>query len=488
MACCTLWFAACAGHHEEEHHHHHEGVRYTSYTDDYEVFVEAQPFALGEESKVLVHLTSLTDFKPVDSAKVTLSLIVGKNGIRQTVENREGVYTFVLAPEHAGKAVMKVDVERSGDTATATFDNVEIFASHEAMHAEGHYDDGEVPNSVNFPKEKSWKIDFSTVEVIPEKFGEVIKTAAQVLPSQGDEREVSAKASGMVVFAKADMAEGRKVSAGERLFTIESDGMADNNMEVRYSEAATNYNLAKAEYERKRKLAVDKIVSQSELDRAKADLENFETVYKSLKRNFSSNGQTVTAPMSGYLTSIRVNNGGYVEAGQPIAVVSQNRDMFVRAELQPRHFSKLDKISAVSFTTREGETFLLGDLNGGLVSFAKAVDNGNPLVPVTFRFNNKAGLLSGSFVTLYIRISSEDEVLTVPNEGIVEEMGSYFVFVQINPELFEKREVELGGTDGFRTVVKRGLGAGERVVGKGAIMVKLAQQSGALDPHAGHVH
>lgn len=489
VLCCAACCAACGSHHaEEEHHHHHEGVQYAVYTDDYEVFVKAQPFAVGEESKILVHLTSLADFKPVDSAKVTLSLIVGKNGIRQTVENCDGIYTFILNPEHAGKATMKVDVERAGDTETAVFGDVEVFASHEAMHSDEHRHAEEVPNSVNFPKERSWKIDFSTVEVVPEKFGEVIKTAAQVLPSQGDEREVSAKVSGIVVFANAGMAEGKKVSAGERLFTIESSGMADNNMDVKFSEAASNYNLAKAEYERKQKLAVDKIVSQSELNRARADLENAEAVYENLKRNFSRSGQTVTSPMSGYLTHINVNNGGYVEAGQPVAVVSQNREMFVRAELQPRYFSKLDKISAVSFTTGDGERFLLSDLDGGLVSYARSVDNGNPLVPVTFRFSNRTGLLSGSFVTLYIRISSDEEVVAVPNEGIVEEMGNYFVFVQINPELFEKRAVELGGTDGLKTVVKQGLKTGERVVGKGAVIVKLAQQSGALDPHAGHVH
>lgn len=67
-------------------------------------------------------------------------------------------------------------------------------------------------------------------------------------------------------------------------------------------------------------------------------------------------------------------------------------------------------------------------------------------------------------------------------------MGNYFVYVQLTPEFFEKREVKIGDTDGVRTAILSGLNESERVVSKGAILVKLAQSTGALDAHAGHVH
>ena len=76
----------------------------------------------------------------------------------------------------------------------------------------------------------------------------------------------------------------------------------------------------------------------------------------------------------------------------------------------------------------------------------------------------------------------------MPNEAIVEEMGSYFLFVKVHEGEYEKRLVTLGSTDGLRTEVTSGLQAGEVVVAKGASMVRLAQNSAALDPHAGHVH
>jgi len=98
------------------------------------------------------------------------------------------------------------------------------------------------------------------------------------------------------------------------------------------------------------------------------------------------------------------------------------------------------------------------------------------------------GLLSGSFVEMFIKTQTNTQVVTVPNEAIVEEMGVFFVYVQITPEFFEKRPIRKGATDSVRTEISEGIAAGERIVSKGAIFVKLAQASGVLDAHSGHVH
>ena len=48
--------------------------------------------------------------------------------------------------------------------------------------------------------------------------------------------------------------------------------------------------------------------------------------------------------------------------------------------------------------------------------------------------------------------------------------------------------MQLGTTDGKLVKVLAGVHAGERVVTKGGIVLKLSQGAAALDPHAGHVH
>ena len=70
----------------------------------------------------------------------------------------------------------------------------------------------------------------------------------------------------------------------------------------------------------------------------------------------------------------------------------------------------------------------------------------------------------------------------------MEEQGNYFVYVQVTPELFEKREVKIGTTDGVSTEIQKGITSIERIVTKGAILIKLTQSTGTLDAHSGHVH
>jgi hypothetical protein len=83
---------------------------------------------------------------------------------------------------------------------------------------------------------------------------------------------------------------------------------------------------------------------------------------------------------------------------------------------------------------------------------------------------------------------TNSKAITIPNGALLEEQGISYVFVQVTPEMFEKREVKIGGTDGLHTEVISGLNADERIVTQGAMQVKLAKSTGALDPHAGHVH
>ena len=480
--------------HDHEHDHHHDAEQYTAYGADFELFAEAEPFVVGQESEMAAHLTRLSNFKPLDSAQVKISLIVDGESLTQTVDHPEqpGIYKCTFKPTKAGCGQLKVEVVQPGGVSVVCHPHVHVVANHEALHAHGHDHHAHAhtsSNAITYTKEQSWKIDFATEVLRLQPFGAVIKAAGQVLPSQGDEREVAATASGVVVFSNPNLVEGAAVKAGQQLFVIESNGMADNNMSVRFQEAAANYTAAKAEYERKLQLAEDKIVSQSELQRAKASYETAKAAYDNLKGNFSQRGAVVRAPISGYVRSIHVTNGGYTTAGSPIVTVSQNRDLFVRAEVQPRYYSQLSGISGVNIVIPgDNHVYSLSELNGSLVSYAKSTDLDCPMVPVTFRLRNQGNLLSGSFVTLYITTSSDRQTLAIPNQGIVEEMGNYFVFVQLTPESFEKRLVTLGATNGRSTEILSGVEAGERVVTRGASMVRLAQNGAALDPHAGHVH
>jgi multidrug efflux pump subunit AcrA (membrane-fusion protein) len=184
-----------------------------------------------------------------------------------------------------------------------------------------------------------------------------------------------------------------------------------------------------------------------------------------------------------------VKNGQYVDAGQAIVSVSQNRTLVLQADVQQKYAPLLGLVKSANFRTlHDNRVYTLDELNGKLVSYGRNTGTDNFMVPVNIQVNNTVSFFPGSFVEVYLKTVSNSEVLTVPNSAIIEEQGSYFVYVQVHPELFEKRLVKPGSSDGIRTEIIGGLSKSERIVSKGAILVKLAQTSGALDPHAGHVH
>jgi hypothetical protein len=209
------------------------------------------------------------------------------------------------------------------------------------------------------------------------------------------------------------------------------------------------------------------------LQQAKTRYENAKTLYQNLKRNFSSGWQSVGAPISGYLRQLSVRNGDFVHAGQTMVVVSQNRDLFVKAEVQPKYYAMLSEITSATFRNpATGASYSLEELGGQLVSYGKSVDLQHPLIPVLFQINNTKDWIPGAFVELYIRTQGSQPVITVPRKAILEEMGNHFVYVQLTPEYYEKRQVNIGRTDGARTEILSGLNGSERVVVNGATNVR----------------
>mgnify|MGYP001039029276 CR=1 FL=1 len=474
----------------EEAHPHDEKLQLTAYSQDFEVFAEATPFVVGQTSDILAHFSFLNNFKPLTKGEVVVSLIIESEGIRQTLTEptRPGIFKFSLQPVKAGTGKLVFDISSDQIKSQIVIPNIKVYSdAHEAQHA--------VPantasnSTAVFTKEQSWKVDFATEQVHKEAFGQIIRTTGQIQPSLGDELIITAKASGIVHLSGNDIVEGKSVSSGQSLFSIDGSGMADNNLSVRFMEAQSEYTRAKAEYERKSELAKDNIVSQSELLKSKTDFSNAEANYNNLKRNFSSGIQNMRSQKSGFISRVFVRNGQFVQAGQPVLEVSQNLNLFIKAEIQPKYADILGSITSVNFKVlNNNQTYSLKELDGKILSYGKSVDMSNPLIPVVFLVTNKVGFIPGGFLEMFIRTETNTQAITVPNEAIIEEMGNYFIYVQLTPESFDKRVVKTGGTDGIRTEITEGVIEGERIVSKGAILVKLAQASGAVDAHAGHVH
>ena len=138
-----IFFLTPACHHagdEHEHEHHHDAVQYTAYGADFELFAEAAPFCVGEASEVTVHLTWLSNFKPLDSTQVKISLIVAGKVFTETLDHPEqpGNYKCHFTPTQAGCGEMKVEVMLPNRVSEVCCHHVHVAGSHAELHEHTH--------------------------------------------------------------------------------------------------------------------------------------------------------------------------------------------------------------------------------------------------------------------------------------------------------------------------------------------------------------
>jgi RND family efflux transporter MFP subunit len=494
LAFIASTFLACHSSHEHDETHAEQKevkFQYTAYSANFELFAEADAFILGKEANVLSHFSILPDFKAVESGSITIVLTINGKEVRQKLDKptRKGIFSFNITPETAGKGTLKFEISNERGNFVVDVPEVSVFSEIEEAAQVASKIIVSQTNATFFTKEQSWKVDFATGFPLTEPFGQVIKATALVQSSQVNEVVISSKTNGIVLFNSGAVLEGRDVSAGQSLFSISGSTLSENNISVKYAEAKNNYERTRADYDRAKELAKDKIVSEKDLLSAKNQYENTKAVFDNLNKNFNASGQTITSPQAGFIKQVFVKNGAYVEAGQPVVVISQNKSLVLSTEVPSKFAPILANIQTANIRTiNENLSFSLEQLNGKILSYGKATNTDNFLIPVNLQVDNNGSFVSGSFVEVYLKTFTNSTTVTVPNEALLEEQGSFFVWVQVHPELFEKREVAIGGNDGLKTEIRKGINSTDRIVTRGAMLIKLAQATGTLDAHSGHVH
>lgn len=349
--------------------------------------------------------------------------------------------------------------------------------AHDHNH-EGHGDE------ITLAPAKAKAAGVQVEEMKPGTFQQVIRTSGEVLAAQGDEETVAATTSGIVSFPST-LVEGKAVARGANLAVISAKNLADGEPA---EQARIAYEAAKNEYDRASKLTASGIVSQKEFDVIKQNYEKARLSYEALSGHATKNGQRVTASIGGYVKSCLVKAGDYVNVGQPLLTITQNRRLFLRAEVSERYYKYLRSITSANFVTSyDDRVYSLKELNGRILSYGKSTDKTAYCLPVTFEFDNKGDVVPGSFVEIYLLSGEMQNVLSVPKTALTEEQGLYFVYLQVAPDAYKKQEVKLGADNGKAVQILSGVKAGDHVVTEGAIHVKLASASGAIPAHT-HEH
>jgi cobalt-zinc-cadmium efflux system membrane fusion protein len=466
-----------------------ESVSYTLYTDKSELFVEFKPLVAGQTSKFAAHLTKLGDvFTPYTEGSVTVSLVMDGKGIRNTATapGSPGIFRLALQPVRAGRGRLIFDIKTAAFTDQVVIDSIEVYPDEKTAIAAQPDDAGS--GDISYLKEQAWKVEFANAPVLRTTMYDVVKTTGQIISAPGDEVTIASRSNGTVRFTTNNAILGAPVRAGQSLFSITGGEIPFENVAAAKQAANAELSTAKAEFDRASALIRDKLITQGEFQAARLRYQNAQIAVGNLNRNYNAAGKTLTSPISGFIKNILVSEGQYVASGQPLATITKNQRLLLKADVSLKDADRISTITEANFTIIQNKlTYNTKNLNARLVSIAKTTGINSPFIPVHFEMDSRPGILPGSFAEIFLKTVPMYNVLTIPVTALIEEQGVYYVYVQTGGESFQKREIKMGANDGEKVQVISGVSEGERVVTKGAYQIKLSQASGTLPAH-GHEH
>lgn len=491
----SLWISGCSSdkgnrQSEDSHQHADESIQFTLFSSNIEFFVEHELLEVGKESLFLVHLTDLKTYKPFTGGNVTISI----DGVSVTSgrPQKPGIFEVPFIPGKSG--AFHTDYSFRMDSIAALVEgHVHIEKSHDDLHKEDQSDDGHthgpaVTGEIIFLKEQAWKNDFMVTEIKSSPFSAVLPTSGEILAVPGEKSNVASSGNGMIQFANSMLVQGSEVIRGQHLFTVTSETMLDNNIKLQLQDARNSFEKSLSEFERHKVLFGDGAISERQFISTKSKYISDSLRFFSLASNASEHGLKIYAPESGTIHELNVSEGAYVETGQIIVTISSNKKLLIRADLGQQFFGQLQEIKSANFRPAyTDQVYAVNELNGKLLAAGSSVAENNHYLPVIFEVQNNGNLLEGAFAEVFLKTSVKSEVLTVPVSAITEEQGEHFVYVQVSGESYTKRQISIGDNDGRIMEIKAGLRSGERVVTKGAMLIKAASM-GKGDIGHGHSH
>jgi membrane fusion protein, heavy metal efflux system len=409
--------------------------------------------------------------------------------------------------------------------------------------------DEENPDAIGFSLEQQWTVGMLSAEVAQQTLARRISVAGELEIPPAARAYVVAPFSGQLLAAGADSNTalptlGQRVQAHDVVARIdvpltvadvqsarasqlargsfERDTLArDIEFELQIAAARkakfaaesdlefANQRLARIADLHEKQLALTKDLEEAGADVARAELdltsaedaiasiESAQAAYARSKDRAPTQqveidtGYPLRAPIAGEIAAIEVALGQHVAQEQVICEII-NPDLIWLTVYVPEHdLAALQDMAGphVRLSAYPDQLFdLQADLGGKLAYKSRVLDPETRTATVRYELKNPDGILRGGmFADVLLVSGAVENAVAIPESAIVQQDGLSVAFVMVDGEHFEKRVLHLGIRDAGMVEVKSGLQAGERVVTRGAYLVRLA--ASAPDSFGeGHVH
>jgi len=192
----------------------------------------------------------------------------------------------------------------------------------------------------------------------------------------------------------------------------------------------------------------------------------------------------IYTPLSGVVIEKMAQEGQYVEAGMPLFSIADLSSVWVEVEVYENEFSNIKLGQTVNILSQSypGKTF-----RGKVAFIYPFLDPKTRTVKVRVELANPGlRLKPDMFVNAMIKIPLGSAVV-VPVGAVMDTGRRQLVWVEMQPGMFEPREVQVGAREGDRIQILSGVKAGEKVASSGGYLIDSESQlKGSAGGHEGH--
>lgn len=354
------------------------------------------------------------------------------------------------------------------------------------------------------PIDAQFEADVQTTRVIQRKIPKSFRALGQVEIRADRKAVVTTPVDGKLIAGITTTTvpiAGLKVERGDVLVTVqqiipatEKVTLSTERSQVEADLGQAQQQLAIATREKERAERLANIISVREVEQARADLriaqdrvvglrKRLETLTAALGGTGASVSEvTITAPISGTITSSHAVLGEYVRTDKTLFEIVNLEEVFVGADVFESDLALVRDARSARITL---EAYPNLSFSGELHAIGQEVDPDTRSIHVQFAVGNPGELLRGGmFANIEIESGTEETAMIVPRSAVISQDGVRQVFKKIAPETFAAQIVNVSAFREDVVVIKEGLDVNDRVVISGLYQVRMSPTVPALQTAA----
>ena len=255
--------------------------------------------------------------------------------------------------------------------------------------------------------------------------------------------------------------EGEQVKKGDLLAKIN-----DKPLQAQWQKLQAQQKLAQAREFRQKALLEKEAVSQEAYDQAITELDAIEADMALVKARLYET--ELRAPFDGTIGLRLVSEGHYVTPSTQITKLTKTSSLKIDFAVSERYSALIGKGTKLSFSV-DGD---LNEYTAEVYAVDSRVDEAMRTMMVRALFpNGAARLFPGRFVSIRIVLDQLNNVVAIPSEAIIPELGKEVVFVYRSGKA-QARDVSIGLRTESHVQVKEGLSFGDTLLTSGILQLR----------------